>query len=212
MHAEPMVYLRSACLTISWHKCPVMRAWHTTRLHPHGVELTPLSVCVVSCERRSQTDVSTNPDTLRPCVLRPPALPTFPCPRFPHFPLPTLSPVLPSPPAIPSALRAPEAPVGCPMAMAPPLTFTMSRLSPNSFSHAAYCAAKAWAGGQTDTGGGSQCIPSHGLAFNHSTHYNQHALQPPNVQPVIKSRDQSQWPGAPPRVTGGAGGAASWPH
>src|SRR5205823_6879329 len=39
--------------------------------------------------------------------------------------------------------RVPVAPNGWPSAIAPPLTFTMSRSRPNSFSTARYCAAKA---------------------------------------------------------------------
>src|SRR5688572_1005897 len=42
-----------------------------------------------------------------------------------------------------SRSRAPLAPSGCPIAMAPPLTFTLSRSRPSSFSQARYCGAKA---------------------------------------------------------------------
>jgi len=40
-------------------------------------------------------------------------------------------------------IRAPEAPIGCPRAMAPPLTFTLSRLKPSSRPTARNWAAKA---------------------------------------------------------------------
>src|SRR5690606_16265661 len=39
--------------------------------------------------------------------------------------------------------RAPEAPIGCPMAMAPPLTLTMSGFQPMSLLTAQACAANA---------------------------------------------------------------------
>src|SRR3990170_3734040 len=42
-----------------------------------------------------------------------------------------------------SASRAPDAPSGCPSAMAPPFTFVRSRSSPRSFSTARYCVANA---------------------------------------------------------------------
>mmetsp|Transcript_31128 Transcript_31128/g.98790 ORF Transcript_31128/g.98790 Transcript_31128/m.98790 type:complete len:201 (+) Transcript_31128:1340-1942(+) len=42
-----------------------------------------------------------------------------------------------------AVMRAPEAPSGWPMAMAPPLALVISRLRPSSFSQARYCAAKA---------------------------------------------------------------------
>ena len=42
-----------------------------------------------------------------------------------------------------SRMRVPVMPSGCPSAMAPPLTLTLSRSRPSSFSTARYCAANA---------------------------------------------------------------------